>query len=243
MWDEYQRRLKIWDDVQIKTRLDGDFYHGALVRLYPDEWLDLSEALARELLKGIDPETEEPIERAPTHLGLDLAQGGGDLTVWSLIDDRGLLEQHCEDTPETMHIAGKTIEYIREHNLSPSNVILDAGGGGKQVSDRIREQGYNVEAVAFGKAATDSTAYANMRNELFGMLRYALDPKHGGFAIPEEYIDLRHELSVMPIRYDSEGRLALPKKGWRERVDSVYPWAIPRPCGFTSARGMENGKR
>ena len=57
-------------------------------------------------------------------------------------------------------------------------------------------------------------AYKNRRAELYGTLRELMDPDRegGAFALPPDGHQLREELAVLPLQYDSEGKLYLPPK-------------------------------
>jgi hypothetical protein len=113
-----------------------------------------------------------------------------------------------------MEIVGRTVRLIQQHNLPPERVAIDAGGGGKQIADRLHEQGYYVRALGFGESADDNQAFKNKRAELYGNLRRLLDPEreNGGFLLPPLAGELRQELAVLPLQYDSEGRMFLPPK-------------------------------
>ena len=63
------------------------------------------------------------------------------------------------DTPNTMEIAGRTIRLIEQHRLPAWQVAFDAGGGGKQIADRLHEQRHFVQVVGFG----DPWSYRAMR--------------------------------------------------------------------------------
>lgn len=143
-----------------------------------------------------------------------MAAGGRDDTCWTLVDHAGVIEQVVLDLPKTMEIVGRTIRFIDENNLSASSVAIDAGGGGKQIADRLHELGYYVRAVGFGESADDNQAHRNRRAELYGNLRRILDPEResGGFVPPPLASELRQELAVLPLQYDSEGRMLLPPK-------------------------------
>jgi hypothetical protein len=147
-------------------------------------------------------------------MGVDVAAGGRDQTVWTVVDQRGLIEQIVMDTPNTMVIPGRTIQLMGQYNLSPYQVAFDAGGGGKQIADRLQEQGHRVCVVGFGESADAGQAYKNRRAELYGKLREYLNPnrEEGVFALPPDGHPLRQELAVLPLQYDSEGRMFLPPK-------------------------------
>jgi hypothetical protein len=113
-----------------------------------------------------------------------------------------------------VEIVGRTIDLMRTHGIAPTRVVIDAGGGGKQIGDRLREQGYCVQIVGFGEAARDKQAFKNRRAELYGRLRELLKPdgENEPFMLPRDAHELRAELAVLPLLYDSEGRLMLPPK-------------------------------
>jgi hypothetical protein len=64
--------------------------------------------------------------------------------------------------------------------------------------------------------------FKNRRAEMYGTLRVFLDPslkryvgnkdEFTGFGLPAEYIELRRQLSLIPLSYDQEGRLYLLPK-------------------------------
>jgi hypothetical protein len=164
------------------------------------------------------------------------------------VDSQGVIGQIVRDTPNTMEIAGRTIRLIEEHNLWAGWVAFDAGGGGKQIGDRLREQGYPVQLIGFGESAEAKLAYRNRRAEMYGKLREYVNPKREGgvFALPADAMELRRELAVLPLQYDSEGRMQLiPKEAATEqgpslrrllgrspdRADSLAlaVWALSRP--------------
>jgi hypothetical protein len=147
-------------------------------------------------------------------IGVDVAAGGRDRTCWTLVDRLGVIDQIVMDLANTMEIVGRTIRLIREHRVDSNRVAIDAGGGGKQIADRLQEQGYRVRAFNFGEAADDNQAYRNRRAELYGNLRRLLDPEreHGPFLLPPDARELRQELVVLPLQHDSEGRMLLPPK-------------------------------
>ena len=204
---EYLRRDQEWDEVKRTTRLHGEFYEGDQAVLFPMQWLDAAMNAQRwDALQQTNRQVEA--------IGVDVAAGGRDNTCWTLVDGRGVLEQIVMDTPNTMEIVGRTIRLIEEHQVPPSCVAFDAGGGGKQIADRLLEQRYDVCLIGFGETATSSQAYKNRRAELYGELRELLKPdgEKQPFALPPIAYELRQELTVLPLQYDSEGRLYLPPK-------------------------------
>lgn len=239
-YEEFLDREQLWDPIKRQIRLHGHFYEGEEVRLYPPDWLSRAELAYKELVpEGYDNERARLENRTsyPRWMGLDVG-AGGDLTAWTVIDREGVIWQHAMKTPNTVDITNRTVRYLADYNVQPMNCVIDAGGGGKQIADRLRELGHKVRTVYFGEnpspPASTSMAvvrlpttrtsfaekrqiYKNRRAEMYGYLRLLLDPSVNdedgvAFAIPEELEELHHELSIMPLQYDEEGKMFLPPK-------------------------------
>lgn len=216
-YEDYRRRRATFDEIRQCVSLDAEFHKGADVWLYPVEWLNKAEELAREL-KGQ--------KRIAKTIGVDPAEGGDD-TCMTVVDNLGVIEQISKKTPDTSVIPGEVLAFMLKHGVKARDVYFDSGGGGKQHVDRLREQGHKVNAVAFGGAASFEKRrgrkfleerkeedevryiYKNRRAEMYGILRLLLEVS---FAIPAEYEELRRQLEPIPLMYDGEGRLTLPPK-------------------------------
>ena len=206
-YEEYLRRKQQWDEVKQIIRLHGHFYEGEHAVLFPTKWLDV----ATDECRWADLQQQT---RQAEAIGVDVAAGGRDNTVWTVVDRFGVIEQIVMDTPNTMEIPGRTIRLMEQYNVSPQRVAFDAGGGGKQIADRLWEQGHYVQSIAFGEGPDDKKAYKNRRAEMYGKLQEFLNPnrEEGAFALPPDYHELRHELGILPLQHDSEGRMFLPPK-------------------------------
>jgi hypothetical protein len=232
-WTDYQKRLTTWDPIRIKIGLEAEFYEGAETLLYPPVWLDRAHYLARMLAGQV---------RQARAIGVDPAEGG-DRTVLVACDEYGLIELESHSTPDTAVIKHLIIKFAGKHGVPSSQWFFCAGGGGHNIADSLREMGYyGIRAMSFGsqpspqyRAGVKSLekrqeekerrqAYKNLRAELYGTLRILLDPsgsrdvrgvKVSGFALPEEYTELRRQLSPLPLLYTrgvSEGVLYMPPK-------------------------------
>tara|TARA_R110002020_G_scaffold376130_3_gene587286 strand:+ start:10445 stop:12025 length:1581 start_codon:yes stop_codon:yes gene_type:complete len=224
-WVTYQKHLKLWD-IKLQTiGLKAQFYEGAEVKLFPQEWLKLAE---EEAEKG-----KRNSNSIGVSMGIDVAEGG-DSTVWTVVDYDGILEQVSMKTPDTSKIQDFSIALGIKWKVPADMWWFDRGGGGKQHADSLKRKGYNVKTVGFGEVATDphknrkSTVgfarknerddvrytFKNRRAEMFGLIRYEfLDPiaQHYPFAIPAQYTKLTYQLSKFPLDYE-EGKLILPPK-------------------------------
>lgn len=228
---KYTDRRKRWDRVKQCIQLDGEFYEGSELLLYPPTWLDASARLEHYLA------THHPFpQRKAKALGCDPGEGEAE-TAWYVIDDYGILEEVAIQTPDTSVIAKQTAALMRKWDLPPVRVMFDRGGGGKQIKDQMVDMGFaGVQTVAFGESLTpppkrglttiphqieqreERYAYFNRRAEMYDALSQLLDPnkpdegKGPRFCIPAKYEELRRQLAPIPKPYDKEGRLKLPPK-------------------------------
>jgi hypothetical protein len=228
-YKEYCKNRELWDQIRQCVSLDAEFYEGAEVLMYPPDWLNRAEQIHRNLRSN----------PAKT-MGVDPAEGG-DNTAWAICGDKGLIYMESEKTPDTTVITGKTIALMREYNIKPENVLMDRGGGGKQHADIMRRQGYKIRTVAFGESVMpekrrgiasiekrkgwdeEKYTYKNRRAEMYGMIRLKIDPAYNeaGFGIPPEYVELRRQLSLIPLLFDEEGRLFLLPKNKKPAMASA----------------------
>lgn len=205
--EEFVQRETSWDEVQRTTRLHGQFHEGDQSMMFPAPWLD--EAMDRNRWQQLSRSA-----RRVEAIGIDVAAGGRDKTCWTLVDCQGVIEQIVLDLSDTMAIVGRTIALMKEHRVRAPRVAMDAGGGGKQLSDRLSEQGYHINLLGFGEASDGPQTYKNRRAELYEILRWWLKPGNvsGGFRLPPDAYELRQELTVLPYLHDSEGKTVLPPK-------------------------------
>ena len=227
-YGEYLRNLAMWDKRKQTVSLDGEFYEGSEVRMFPVEWLDAAKESARRLIG---------VKRVARTIGVDPAEGG-DRSAWSVVDEQGLIHMESKRTPDTNVIPFRTLELMRQFGVAADRVYFDRGGGGKEHADRMRAMGHRVRTIGFGESPNldpkrglqllearidvkeERSASVNRRSEMYSELRSKLDPVGGGFALPAEYTELFRQLGPIPLTYDGEGRLKLPPKN-RRTADST----------------------
>ena len=125
----------------------------------------------------ISPEViEDAIERpqykdttAPIIIGVDPARGGSDSTVIVIRQGRDILMIKRYSGEDTMTIVGRVIEAIEQYR--PILTVIDEGGLGYGILDRLVEQRYKVRGVNFGWKATNSVMWGNKRAEMWGDMR------------------------------------------------------------------------
>ena len=198
--------------------------------MFPGEWLDIAQQLGRLLReRPADPPRTRRFDRFFA-MGVDVASGGADETVWVVLGRYGVREIVAKRTPDTSVIANITVRLMRRYDIRAGGVAFDAGGGGQQIVDGLRSRyGVELRLVEFGAKSRIPAVYLNRRAELYGELRKALEPKprvrrmlevpaaqwtrkQHCLALPPDEGLLREELAVLPKCYDGEGRLRLPPK-------------------------------
>jgi hypothetical protein len=218
-YDDYVKRRATWDEVRQCVGLDAKFYKGKQQYLFPSYWLNRAAEVARKLAP----------RRHGVAIGCDPAEGG-DSTCWSVIDGDGLIVLISDKTPDTNVIANRTMALMHEYSVPAGKVCFDRGGGGKQIADNMRAKGFNVRTVGFGESVgpdprrylapiveridikEERYTYKNRRAEMYGTLSEMLDPINTGWGIPHQYTELVRQLSLIPLKYDEEGRMWLPPK-------------------------------
>lgn len=234
-YSEYLWRRRNWDKVRQCIGLDAQFYKGAENLLYPPDWLNRAEQIARDLGrngKGSGDWGDEKIT-----MGVDPAEGG-DKSSFCVGDRLGIISLHSIETPMTTDIVDFSLFLMKKYHITPEDVCFDTGGGGKQHADVLRQKGFPVRTIGFGEAVTldikygshlastrrdnkeERQEYLNRRSQMAGELRELLDPsREAGFALPPELhgmdddpeTALRNQMAPIPLMY-KEGRLALPPK-------------------------------
>lgn len=231
-YPQYAKHRELWDKVKQTVGLDGEFYEGDELKMFPSSALDRSSTRAQQL---------EGVPRIVKAMGIDTAEGG-DKTCWTGIDEWGVIFLESMLTPDTSIIPDKTIELIEEHDIPHNMVNFDAGGGGKQHADQCRRRGYNVKTTAFGSKAKaeirrgvetldsrkdraeSNYVYRNVRSQMFHELSLAvnpIDPEDYPFAIPDHMEEYREQLEPIPIMYDGEGIIWLPPKNKKDPNSNV----------------------
>lgn len=106
---------------------------------------------------------------APVIIGVDPARGGMDSTVIVVRRGRDIVSIKRYRGDDTMTTVGNIIEAIEEHK--PALTIIDEGGLGYGILDRLTEQRYKVRGVNFGWKAKKPIMWGNKRAEMWGAMR------------------------------------------------------------------------
>jgi hypothetical protein len=142
---------------------------------------------------------------APIIIGVDPARFGADATVIAVRQGRDLNAIKRYRGDDTMEIVGRVIEAIEEYN--PALVVIDEGGLGAGVVDRLKEQRYKIKGVNFGNKSVKPIMYGNKRAEMWGLMRDWLKTA----SIPADKL-LKSDLTSPKMKPDSKGTIFLEGK-------------------------------
>jgi hypothetical protein len=104
-----------------------------------------------------------------------------------------------------METVGRVIEVIEEYK--PALVVIDEGGLGAGVVDRLKEQKYKIRGVNFANKAKNPMMWGNKRAEMWGDMREWLKTA----AIPTDRY-LKSDLISPVMKPDSKGAIFLESK-------------------------------
>jgi hypothetical protein len=146
------------DSIQARVEVYGDFPSAG-----EDQFISLmivEDAFKRPKYKD---------ETAPIVIGVDPARGGLDSTVIVVRRGRDIVAIKRYKGEDTMSIVGRVIDAIDEYK--PTLTVIDEGGLGYGILDRLTEQRYKVRGVNFGWKAKNPVMWGNKRAEMWGAMR------------------------------------------------------------------------
>ncbi len=144
-------------------------------------------------------------QSAPRVIGVDPARSGADSTVIVVRQGRDLIAVKRYRGEDTMTTVGRVIDAIEEYN--PALTVIDEGGLGYGILDRLKEQRYKVRGVNFGWKAKNPVMYQNKRSEMWGDMRQWLMSA----SIPSDRL-LRADLCGPHQKLNSSGAILLESK-------------------------------
>jgi hypothetical protein len=156
----------------------------------------------------VDEAMERPAisdQSAPIVVGVDPARFGADATVIAIRQGRDILSIRRHRGDDTMEVVGRVIDVIEEYK--PALVVIDEGGLGAGVVDRLKEQRYKVRGVNFGNKSSRPGMYGNKRAEMWGAMKDWLKDA----SIPKDRY-LKSDLIGPMMKPDSKGTIFLESK-------------------------------
>jgi hypothetical protein len=142
---------------------------------------------------------------APIVIGVDPARFGADATVIAIRQGRDIVRIDRHRGDDTMTVVGYIIEAIEE--FKPTLVVIDEGGLGAGIVDRLKEQRYKVKGINFGNKSKNPIMYGNKRAEMWGSMKDWLKTA----AIPLDRF-LKTDLISPMMKPDSKGTIFLESK-------------------------------
>jgi len=146
------------DSIQARVEVYGEFPSSGDDQFISPRMVD--EAAQRAKYKD---------ETAPIVIGIDPARGGMDSTVIAVRQGRDLIALKRYQGDDTMTTVGHIIDAIEEYR--PTLTVIDEGGLGYGILDRLNEQRYKVRGVNFGWKAKNPIMWGNKRAEIWGAMR------------------------------------------------------------------------
>jgi hypothetical protein len=142
---------------------------------------------------------------APIVIGVDPARFGADATVIAIRQGRDIVRIDRHRGDDTMTVVGHIIEVIEE--FKPTLVVIDEGGLGAGIVDRLKEQRYKIKGVNFGNKSSQPVMYGNKRAEMWGKMKEWLKTA----SIPKDRF-LKSDLISPMMKPDSRGTIFLESK-------------------------------
>ncbi len=143
-----------------------------------------------------------------TTLALDVARSvAGDHSCGLLVRDGIVLHIDLWREPSLTQTAERALELARR--FRPDRIVVDEGGVGGGLVDRLREYGQLVQGLHFGARAYDHTRFQNLRAECYWRLRERLEA--GTLCLPSDD-DLLAEIAAQRVIFDAKGRIGLAPK-------------------------------
>ena len=142
---------------------------------------------------------------APIVIGVDPARFGADATVIAVRQGRDIVKIIRHRGDDTMTVVGYVIDAIEEYK--PTLVVIDEGGLGAGIVDRLKEQRYKIKGINFGNKSKNPIMYGNMRAQMWGDMREWLKTA----SIPHDRF-LKTDLISPMMKPDSRGTIFLESK-------------------------------
>jgi hypothetical protein len=146
------------DSIQARVEVYGEFPAAG-----EDQFISpvvVEDAMKREKWKD---------QTAPIVIGVDPARGGMDSTVILVRQGRDVVAIKRLKGEDTMSVVGHVIDAIDEYK--PALTVIDEGGLGYGILDRLTEQRYKVRGVNFAWKAKNPVMWGNKRAEIWGAMR------------------------------------------------------------------------
>jgi hypothetical protein len=194
---------QVYQQIIDEYGADSSQAHVEVYGQFPSEGDDqfISASLVDEAMKR--PKYQDA--SAPIVIGVDPARFGADATVIAVRQGRDIIDIRRHRGDDTMTVVGHVIEAIEEYK--PTLVVIDEGGLGAGIVDRLKEQRYKIKGVNFGNKSANPIMYGNKRAEMWGKMKDWLKTA----SIPLDRF-LKTDLISPMMKPDSKGTIFLESK-------------------------------
>ena len=211
---------------------------------YRHVWLgEFEETNQTRLIPNIVVKTLPKDPKYTITMGVDVAEEGGDRTVFTIRQGYTIIGEHIYDTMPKNELADAVKRHIWQYK--PDRVNIDTTGFGTFVLPLLRASGVegNIYEVNFAAGARQDDKYHNRRTELGGL---GADFFSNGGAIPEHFKSIADELEVYTYTLDTKRRLQLiPKKEMKKLLGGKSPdeadaflLSLDDPMGMFRVKGI-----
>jgi hypothetical protein len=200
------------DSAQAHVEVYGEFPRAGDDQFIPSDVVD--EAMKRPKYKD---------NSAPIIIGVDPARFGADATVIAVRQGRDIVSIKKYRGDDTMTVVGHIIEAMEEYK--PAMVVIDEGGLGAGIVDRLKEQRYKIKGVNFGNKSKNPIMYGNMRAQMWGDMKAWLKSA----SIPQDRF-LKTDLISPLMKPDSRGTIFLESKKEMKARGLASPDAADAIC-------------
>jgi hypothetical protein len=161
-----------------------------------------------ELQLKMEKIEHEVWEGETPRLGIDVGAGGDYNTFVMRTENRMWLEDKNRSS-DTMTNVTKVLELFEKYpSLKDEEVYIDDIGIGRGVTDRLKELGYNINAVSAGGVAQNASRYRNIKAENYWLFREWLLDKDNKLDRCDEF----NQLSWIKYKISSDKQIQTQPK-------------------------------
>jgi hypothetical protein len=188
-WCEDMKQVWGENSAYYVSRVLGQFPTSDIDTVLPLLWIE----------KAMD---RKPEDVGDIEIGLDVAAGGVDRTVFAIRKGNSIVEIKIYrglDNQDTMKTVGRAEFLLRQYDSK--RIKVDQTGVGKGVADRLKEVGYSVLGVDFGSRASDPAQFSNVAAEMWWGMRELM--RQDLISLPKD-LELKKDLAsrkYIPVSY------------------------------------------
>lgn len=202
-----------WDKIW-RWGEDTAIFQSKVMAIFPDEWDDTLIRLSwiEQALEKEWDEEEWNMRPRRNCIGIDVARFGSDTTVLVAMDNGKMHENmRSYKGKDTMQTVGQAISMFNDlgFNKEFDYFVVDDTWVGWWVTDRLREQGFNVMPINNASSASDSETFRDIKAEIYWLLRQAFIDWKIRIYDTERLIK---DISNIKYDYTSKGQIFIKSK-------------------------------